>query len=436
MTDAAPQNVPAGRLSNPGMSERTLLVYVDIDGRPCRAGRLCLQGRDGVEHASYEPDREWLAGPHHHTYQRALGLTPGPYFSGGAMPLLGAIGDSAPDRWGRTLMRRNERRAAEREHRAPRIFHESDFLVGVDDEIRSGNLRLREREHGPFLADQGKGQVPGIRQLRRLVQAVRRYEEDRASDAQWRLLLANGQLLGGSRPKASLRDHDGHLVVAKFASKPDAIDKQRWEAACLWMAADSGIAVPAFRLVSVEGERVLVLRRFDREPGTGRRVAFVSMMGLLGARDNKSESYLAMAEAIRHLGGRPRDDLIELWRRAVFTVLISDKDNHLRNHGMYLDRTGWRLALAYDMTPEAEVLRPRMLAISLDGVDDRASLGPLFAHCEDFALGEKEARAMARAIAAKIARWRDYAKALRLSAGEMRRMRGAFEHEALAEALR
>ncbi len=417
------------------MTERTLFVHVDIDGKPCRAGRLVLESGNGVENARFDPDPDWLAGPHHHTYQPALALTPGPYFSGSAMPLLGAIGDSAPDRWGRTLLRRNERRIAEHEGRAPRVLHESDFLIGVNDAIRSGNLRLRTRESGPFVGTDGHGDIPGIRALPRLVQAVHRYEEDRASEAQWRLLLATGQLLGGSRPKASLRDHDGHLLVAKFASKPDDTDKQRWEAACLWMAADAGIAVPPFRIVSVEGERVLLLRRFDREPGTGRRIAFVSMMGLLGARDNKSESYLAMAAVIRRLGGRPRDDLIELWRRAVFTVLISDKDNHLRNHGMILDRTGWRLAPAYDLTAEPEVLRPRMLAISLDGVDDRASLDPLFAHCAEFGLGDQEARTMARAIAQKIAGWRDYAKALRLPAAQMRHMRGAFEHEALEEAL-
>ncbi len=275
-----------------------------------------------------------------------------------------------------------------------------------------------------------------MRQLARVVTAIRRYERDDASEAQLKLLLHTGQLLGGSRPKATLRDHDGHLLVAKFRSASDMHDQQRWEALCLWMASDCGIAVPAFRIVSVESERVLLRRRFDREEGSQRRVAFVTMMGLLGARDNKSQSYLAMADVVRHIGARPRDDLIELWRRAVFTVLISDKDNHLRNHGMVLDRTGWRLAPAYDLTAEAEKVKPRMLAISIDGVDDRAALGPLFARSEDFGLGERDARAMARALADKVRHWREYAKQLRLPAAEVRAMRDAFEHEALEEALR
>lgn len=417
------------------MTERALHVYVDIDGKPCHAGRLVATARDGVEDARLERDPAWDAGPFRHAYDPALAVTPGPHYGGGAVPLFGAIGDSAPDRWGRTLMRRCERRDAERERRPARIFTEMDFLAGVDDEIRAGNLRFAEKEGGPFAGDPGRGRIPALSHLPRLAQAVRRYEEDKATLAQARLLLSSGQLLGGSRPKATLRDADGSLMVAKFGSRDDHEDKQRWEAACLWMASDCGIAVPPFRLVSVEGERVLLLRRFDRETGAGRRIAFVSMMGLMGARDNKSLSYLKMSDVIRAIGGRPRDDLIELWRRAVFGVLISDKDNHLRNHGMVVDRTGWRLAPGYDLTPEAQPVKPRMLAISLDGVDDRASLGPLFAHCERFALAEEEARAMARAIAGKVRHWRDYAKALRLPAAQQRAMREAFEHESLEEAL-
>jgi serine/threonine-protein kinase HipA len=139
---------------------------------------------------------------------------------------------------------------------------------------------------------------------------------------------------------------------------------------------------------------------------------------------------------IRRLGSRPRDDLAELWRRAVFTVLISDKDNHLRNHGLVLGETGWRLAPAYDMNPAAQKLKPRELAISLDGVDDRAALKPLFEKCEEYALTQDDAIAIAMAVATKVRGWRERAKAMRLPEEEMRKMRPAFEHDDLELALR
>jgi serine/threonine-protein kinase HipA len=193
--------------------------------------------------------------------------------------------------------------------------------------------------------------------------------------------------------------------------------------------------VPEFRLASVEGERVLLLRRFDREPGSGRRLAFITMLGLLNARDNKSQCYLDIAEVIRRIGARPVEDLAQLWRRALFTVLVSDKDNHLRNHGMLLDATGWRLAPAYDLNPEAEKVQPRVLAISLDGVDDRSVVSPLFEHCEDFGLRLADARAIARDMARVVARWREYAHELRLPQREVRALAPAFEHRSLADAL-
>jgi serine/threonine-protein kinase HipA len=410
---------------------------VDIGGEPVLAARLHANAQGGQENATLEMEPSWKAHPMHATYAPLLMLPPGPYFTGGHVPLFGAIGDSAPDRWGRMLLRRFERREAERERRAPRVLREPDLLVGVDDEIRAGNLRFAWRAGGPMQGGSDrKSEIPSIRDLPRLLRAVRRYEQDAATHSQMTLLLESGQLLGGSRPKATLRDANGDLMVAKFASAPDAKDMQRWEALALTLARDCGIIVPEFRVASVAGERVLLLRRFDREPRTQRRIACVTMMGLLGTPDNKSQSYLDIAEVIRRVSARPLDDLVQLWRRAAFTVLISDKDNHLRNHGLVLDATGWRLAPAYDLNAEAEKVKPRILAISLDGVDDRASLEPLFRRCADFGLTLPQARAIARHMAAVLKQWRPLARRLRLPAGEVREMAPAFEHESLRDALR
>jgi len=419
------------------LHERVVFVHLHIAGEPVLAGRLLCNARGGQENASFEPDREWLAHPLHAVYAPLLDVAAGPFFTGNHMPLFGAIGDSAPDRWGRMLLRRHERSEAAREKRPARILREPDLLLGVEDTIRAGNLRFSEEEGGRFLGrNAGTTPLPTAKDLPRLARSVVAFERDTATRSQHVLLLQTGQLLGGSRPKASLVDTDGSLLVAKFPSATDTHDMQRWEGLALGMARDCGIDVPDFRVVSVEGERVLLMRRFDRAPRGGERIPFISMLGLLNARDNKSQSYLDMAEVVRRIGARPVDDLVQLWRRALFTVLISDKDNHLRNHGMVLHPTGWRLAPAYDMNPEAEKVLPRVLAISLDGVDDRAIVTPLFDHCEEFGLRLGEARAIARDMAQVVRNWREYAKRLRLPEREMRTLAPAFEHESLRDALR
>jgi serine/threonine-protein kinase HipA len=351
------------------------------------------------------------------------------------MPLFGAVGDSAPDRWGRTLLRRRERGEARRERRVPQVLRESDFLLGVDDDVRMGNVRFAEKPGGEFLGA-NRTPLPGPGSLKRLLRAVRAHESDSESRAQSRLLLASGQLLGGSRPKASIRDHDGALWIAKFPSREDERDMQRWEALTLALAADCGLETPAFALATVDGDRVLLLRRFDRDAARGRRLAFVSAFGLLHAQDNEAGNYLAFAEVIRRIGGQPRDDILELWRRALFSVLVSNKDNHLRNHGLVLRESGWRLAPIFDVNPEPQKLAPREFLMSLDGIDDRATLEVALHAAKSFGVTASLARAETRRMARSIARWRERAARLRLPREEIHKMREAFEHSDLEEALR
>lgn len=419
------------------MTDTILFVHADTQTGPVLAGRLHAFAEGGQENARFEPDKRWARDARARILAPLFDLAPGPYLSGGTLPLLGAMGDSAPDRWGRSLLRHRERRQAREQGREARVLRETDFLAGIDDEVRAGSLRFALRPGGPFLGGaEGKRPIPGLGDLGRIAKAVKRYEKGNARDSQLELLLETGQLLGGSRPKASLRDRDGHLLVAKFASRSDERDMQRWEAMLLAMAGDCGLRIPAWRVARVEGEHVLLLRRFDRAGGGGRRIPFVSMMGLLRARDNKTQSLLQLAEVVRRLGSQPAEDLRELWSRGVFTVLTSNKDNHLRNHGMVLDASGWRLAPAYDMNPEVEKVKPRMLALSLDGVDDRASLEVLLAMGASFGLDQAQARAIALRIGRRVRKWRDYAHALRLGRDEMRKMREAFEHDDLELALK
>ena len=180
-------------------------------------------------------------------------------------------------------MRRAERRRAERQGETPRTVREIDDLLMVDDEARPGALRFAESEGGPFLAGHGPTKIPPPIELPHLLSAAGHVLAGSDADEDLRLLLAPGSSLGGARPEASIRDRDGHLAIAKFPNKGDEIDAVLWDAVALTLAAKGGVAVPAWRLKTVAGKPVLLLRRFDREHGM--RVPFLSAMSMLDAKD-------------------------------------------------------------------------------------------------------------------------------------------------------
>src|SRR5713101_7916792 len=277
--------------------DKEVLVYVDLHGTPHLVGRLWTRLRKDRESATFEYDQSWLAHPERFSLEPALKLGPGPFHTTSDRPLFGAIGDSAPDRWGRALMRRAERRRVEREGQAPRTLREIDYLLMVDDEARQGALRFAEREGGPFLAEHGPTKIPPLIELPRLLSAAEHVLSDTDTDEDLRLLLAPGSSLGGARPKASVRDRDGHLLIAKFPNKGDEVNTVLWEAVALTLAKKAGIAAPAWRLESVAGKPVLLLRRFDRERGMRR--PFLSAMSMLGAKDNEPHSYLEFVDILR-----------------------------------------------------------------------------------------------------------------------------------------
>src|SRR5215831_2616678 len=200
--------------------------------------------------------RTWLAHPDRFSLDPALKLGPGPFHAPADRALFGAIGDSAPDRWGRVLMRGAERRRAERERETPRTVKEIDYLLLVDDEARQGALRFADREGGPFLADGDPTKIPPLIELPRLLSASEHVLSDTDSDEDLRLLLAPGSSVGGARPKASVRDRDGHLAIAKFPNQGDEINTELWEAVALTLAAKAGIPVPQWRLETVGGRSV------------------------------------------------------------------------------------------------------------------------------------------------------------------------------------
>lgn len=415
--------------------DREVLVYVDLDGAPHLVGRLWTRLRKNKETATFEYDASWLHHPARFSLEPALQLGPGPFHTSADMPMFGAIGDSAPDRWGRALMRRMSRRRAEREGGPPRTLHEVDYLLLVDDDARAGALRFAETMGGPFLRHDDAKRIPPLIELPRLLAAAEHVLADKDTDDDLTLLFAPGSSLGGARPKASVREKHGALAIAKFPRHDDEYNVVVWEAVAMRLARKAGIEVPDARIEQVGRKPVMVVQRFDR---IGiHRIPFVSAMSLLGARDNDTRSYMEIADALRQHGAAPQADIPALWRRMVFNILISNTDDHLRNHGFVYEGTrGWRLSPAYDLNPVPVDIKPRVLTTAINEEDTTASLDLAFQVAPYFELKDVEARKIAVDVARAVANWRREASRQGLSKAAIDRMASAFDHEDLKHAAR
>jgi serine/threonine-protein kinase HipA len=359
-----------------------------------------------------------------------LPLTSGARQTRAGQALFGALTDCAPDRWGRTLIARREAALARGERRTARALGELDYLLGVRDDLRQGALRFRFGQ-GPFLADEDTG-VPALTDLPALLDLAARAEKGTADLPDLQRLIRAGSSLGGARPKAHVRDSDGRIAIAKFPSADqDTWNVMAWEKVALDLAQGAGVEVPRSRLLNLAGRNVLVVARFDRT-GAGQRIGYVSAMTMLEAADGDRRSYLDIAEIIEGVSAHATRELHQLWRRLVFAVLISNTDDHLRNHGFLHERGGvWRLAPAFDLNPNPAP-GPKFHATMIDETDESASLRGVLAVADYFRLTDLQARAILRDMAEAVSRWRALAALHGLSLSEIAEMEPAFS--AIAEA--
>jgi serine/threonine-protein kinase HipA len=410
--------------------DKRICVYVDLDGQSHFVGYLWARQNKGRESASFEYATEWLSNPQRFSLEPALNLGTGAFHTNAGHKIFGAIGDSAPDRWGRVLIGRAERQLARDENRPPRTITELDYLLGVGDIARQGALRFCAEQGSPFLGVGTVQQIPPLIELPRLLGAAERFSADEETADDIRLLLAPGSSLGGARPKASIIDRDGRLAIAKFPKADDDIRVPLWEAVALTLAHKAGIPTPSWRIETINDKAVLILHRFDRVNET--RTPYLSAMSMLGAIDNEPHSYMEIADALRQYGSHAEQDCAGLWRRIVFNILISNTDDHLRNHGFVFAKNGWALSPAFDLNPVPTDVRPRILSTAIDEVDATASMDIAFDVAKHFGLKPDVAKAIAREVGAVVATWRDTAASLGLNAKEIERMSSAFEHEDLA----
>ena len=397
-------------------------VWIDADFLPemMRVGSL---SNDRGQYF-FEYDADWLLSEHRFSIDPELVLfakeQPAPQ---GAFKI---FMDSAPDRWGRLLMNKRELVRAQEEANPIKPLREWDYLLGVQDATRMGALRLRDNQ-GSFI-EVSKLPTPPITSLRELQAISREIEEsDSASIPQLKIwlasLLAPGTSLGGARPKANFLDENGDLWIAKFPYMNDLVDVGLWELILHDLAKASGIDVPAAHAEIIQGQHhTFSVKRFDRQ--AGKRKMFVSAMTLLSKNDGEDASYLEIADFIRNQGDSVKDDLAQLWRRMVFNVMTSNRDDHLRNHGFIRNSNGWRLSPAYDMNPNPDKYGH---ALNLDFDNKKPSLDILFSNIEWFDLDHSDAVLIAKEVITAVGRWKEYAKKRQMSNNAILSMSPAFD---------
>lgn len=396
-----------------------LRVHVDVGGVPVPAGIAYFTvGRKRVS-TTFVYDSEYLSNPAGFDLEPALPRQSGQQY---VDKLPGSFQDCSPDRWGRNLItkRRQAQERAAGPSRLPSLT-EVDYLVGVSDASRQGDLRFTRLDGADFL-DPGHA-IPRLIELPRLLDAADQVARDGDDLAAVKALLDAGSgSLGGARPKASVRDGDGRLLMAKFPHRDDEWDVMAWEKWALDLADGAGISTPARRVADVGGRTVLLVRRFDRRADAS-RVGYVSAMTLLDRQDGEEGDYLDLVEAIPEQGANVNEDLRELYRRVVFNIAIHDTDDHLRNHGFLRAPGGWRLSPVFDVNPTPELSRGRVTSIGGASEADAEVEAVWDVHGE-FRLKQDEARTVIGAVVGAVQRWRDVATLNQIRSGEQDRFEG------------
>ncbi|MBC8406043.1 MAG: HipA domain-containing protein [Planctomycetes bacterium] len=393
-------------------------------------GDLHVLPSRGKQIFSFEYDSHWLSRASWPAFDPALQLYGGRQYPVQGTGNFGVFLDSSPDRWGRVLMMRREAQLARAENRAERRLLETDYLLGVHDGHRIGALRFRK--DGRFLDDQKEFAAPPRTSLRELENACLQLEKEGAEDnpeyGQWlRVLLAPGGSLGGARPKASVVDEDGQLWIAKFPSLRDEEDVGAWEGVVHQLARRAGIEVADAHVRKFASRHhTFLAKRFDRTAGGG-RLHFASAMTMVQRNDedgaDEGASYLELAEVLQQVGSDPARDLEQLWRRQVFSICISNTDDHLRNHSFFLNENGWSLTPAYDLNPERN---GEGLKLNISETDNTQDLDLALEVSSYYRLKESRALELINEVVEAVKTWSEVASAIGLSKTAQDRMKRAF----------
>ena len=400
-------------------------MYVAVGERNLLAGQL-QPDDSGRAVASFAYDGGYLADADAYPLDPELPLVPGELRPAEGRPAFGAFADSSPDGWGWSLLRRAEVARAEDEGTDVRPIGFLDVLTGVRDDLRQGGLRYDRGGEGPFLADVTSA-PPGLEDLPGLLEVAARFEQDTVGHADLELLVRAGASIGGWRPKVHFADAAGRAAIAKLPKAGwDSWDVMTWEKVAHDLARAAGISLPDSELVEVGDAHVFIVTRFDRQAGA--RVGYASARTMLNAAYGERRSYLQIADVIEQRSPDPAADLVELWRRIAFSILISNTDDHLRNHGFLRQRSGsWALSPAFDLNPNPAP-GPKHLSTAIDLTDTAASVDTLMSVASRFGLDAGAALSVLAEVTHAAAAWRDVALACGLQQEDLDAMEPAFEH--------
>lgn len=401
-------------------------------------GTLHYDGVGSRERSAFAYAETWLEAVDRFALEPGLPLVAGPQFHhkvpDGSV-FHGALADTEPDGWARKVILRDHARRRQEARRAgkePEVvqLQTIDFLLGVDDASRVGALRF-EDESGVFCrsAEPSRRTAPPLIELSQLMAATRAVETETETAADLACLRGRGTSLGGMRPKCTVVDDDGRLAIGKFPSVNDERAVTKGEVLAMQLARAAGLQAAETRLVDSAGVPVALIRRFDRTAGGG-RIPYVSAATLLGADSagSREHFYTEIVDALRVNGATPQSDFEELWRRMAFSILITNVDDHLRNHGfLHVNHGQWRLAPAFDINPFPDRVREMKTWIS-EEAGPEATIEALLSVLPYFQISAKRAGAILQKMERALSRWRKTGQALGMTKRELDQFSEAFEH--------
>jgi serine/threonine-protein kinase HipA len=413
-------------------------IKVFIGNEPRLVGLLRYDAQGARTSAAFEYDAGWLAANDRFSIEPGLPLVAGPQFHrkiDDSSVFHAAIADTEPDGWARRVILRDHTKRRQRVRRAGKIAETQhldafDFLLAVDDSSRVGALRFQD-ESGVFQRgfEEDRRTAPPLIELGMLFAATRAIESNSETAADLAYLRGRGTSLGGLRPKCTVVDDDGHLSIGKFPSIVDERAVTKGEVLALNLANAAGIAAAKARLINSDGVPVALIRRFDRHVN-GERAMYISAATMLGVErtDPNEHSYTEIVDVIRMYGAEVQADIDELWRRIAFSILITNIDDHLLNHGfLHVARGQWRLAPAFDLNPFPERVRELKTWISEDAGPE-ATIEGLMSVIRYFRIPLKRAKEILGEVERTVASWRRKGRTLGMTDAELDQFADAFEH--------
>jgi serine/threonine-protein kinase HipA len=419
-------------------------IEVRIGGGATKVGTLLFDQKGQKETSAFTYERDWLENPRAFPIAPSMPLREATFYTtqiGNASSLPGPIADSTPDSWGREVIKMK---------RGGGHLTDFDYLIESDDFLRSGALRYFEGENEqarPVASGDGIGEasVPRLYDLSEVIAQARAFEADPERYREKRAKMVGGDILanavgslGGARPKVNARAEDGSLWIVKLAKMDDTHDIARSEVLALDLARRVGIDTAAASILQTSQKYpVALIKRFDRMGPDGTiRIPFISAQTFMDLPGTEPSNYVDIAQALQLHSSDPRQQMRELYKRLLFSILIQNTDDHLRNHGLLLDRhQKWSLSPAYDINPTPD-----------EGVTLKTAISEIHGNVPDIALAieasvyfdmsEDDAREIVVTMASTINdEWRQRAAELKMGAKDMARIAPAFENGQMAQAL-